>query len=77
MTLQDEILQLVAAGAAIDWNDADQPLVVPEGAVVVPAARAVVLGEGPKRGLSLAPPVIVTYRDSRTDTKTELEAWIR
>ena len=28
-------------------------------------------------GLSLATPVIVKYRDSRTDTRTELEAWIR
>ena len=56
---------------------ADQPLVIPEGAVVVPGARAVVLGEGPKWGLSLATPVIVKYRDSRTDTRTELEAWIR
>jgi len=27
--------------------------------------------------LSLATPVIVKYRDSRTDTRTELEAWIR
>ena len=56
---------------------ADQPLVIPEGAVVVPGARAVVLGEGPSWGLSLATPVIVKYRDSRTDTRTELEAWIR
>ena len=56
---------------------ADQPLVVPEGAVVVPGARAVAAGKGPEWGLSLATPVIVKYRDSRTDTRTELEAWIR
>jgi len=56
---------------------AGSPLVVPEGAVVVPGARAVAVGKGPEWGLSLATPVIVKYRDSRTDTRTELEAWLR
>ena len=56
---------------------ADRPLVVPEGAAVVPGARAVTSGKGIEWGLSLATPVIVKYRDSRTDTRTELEAWIR
>jgi 2,3,4,5-tetrahydropyridine-2-carboxylate N-succinyltransferase len=56
---------------------AGAPLVVPEGAVVVPGGRAVTGGKGPEWGLSLATPVIVKYRDSRTDTRTELEAWIR
>src|SRR5436190_19241099 len=55
----------------------DRPLVIPEGAVVVPGARAVTTGAGVEWGLSLATPVIVKYRDSRTDTRTELEAWIR
>ena len=54
-----------------------QPLVVPEGAVVVPGARSVTVGAGKAWGLSLATPVIVKYRDDRTDTRTELEAWIR
>jgi 2,3,4,5-tetrahydropyridine-2-carboxylate N-succinyltransferase len=56
---------------------AGEPTVVPEGAVVVPGARAVTSGAGPDWGLSLATPVIVKYRDDRTDTRTELEAWIR
>ena len=56
---------------------ADRPLIIPEGAVVVPGARAVTGGKGPEWGLSLATPVIVKYRDSRTDTRTELETWIR
>jgi 2,3,4,5-tetrahydropyridine-2-carboxylate N-succinyltransferase len=55
----------------------EQPLVIPEGAVVVPGARAVTAGKGPEWALSLATPVIVKYRDSKTDTRTELEAWIR
>ena len=56
---------------------ADRPIVIPEGAVVVPGGRAVTAGRGPAWGLSLSTPVIVKYRDSRTDTRTELEAWIR
>ena len=57
--------------------EAGQPLVVPEGAVVVPGARAVTVGAGREWGLSLATPVIVKYRDEKTDARTELERWIR
>ena len=46
-------------------------------AVVVPGARAVKDEWGQSQGISLQTPVIVKYRDSRTDTRTELEAWIR
>ena len=53
------------------------PTVIPEGAVVVPGARAVNTSPGSEWGVSLATPVIVKYRDDRTDTRTELEAWIR
>jgi 2,3,4,5-tetrahydropyridine-2-carboxylate N-succinyltransferase len=53
------------------------PLVVPEGAVVVPGARAVSVGAGRDWGLSLATPVIVKYRDEKTDARTELEKWLR
>jgi 2,3,4,5-tetrahydropyridine-2-carboxylate N-succinyltransferase len=56
---------------------ADRPLIIPERAVVVPGARAVTAGKGLEWGLALSTPVIVKYRDSRTDTRTELEAWIR
>jgi 2,3,4,5-tetrahydropyridine-2-carboxylate N-succinyltransferase len=56
---------------------ADRPLVIPEGAVVVPGARAVTVGAGREWGLSLATPVIVKYRDDKTDARTELEAWMR
>jgi len=56
---------------------AGEPLVIPEGAVVVPGARAVSVGAGKEWGLSLATPVIVKYRDDKTDARTELEQWIR
>ena len=57
--------------------EADSPLMVPEGAVVVPGARAVTQGMGPQWGLSLATPVIVKYRDEKTDARTSLEEWVR
>lgn len=53
------------------------PLVIPENAVVVPGARAVTSGWGSQRGLSLQTPVIVKYRDEKTDVATALEAWLR
>ena len=55
----------------------DQPLEIPEDAVVVPGARAVTSGWGKTHGLSLQTPVIVKYRDAKTDTATALEAWLR
>ena len=55
----------------------DDPLVVPENAVVVAGARAVSRGKGPEWGLSLYTPVIVKYRDASTDTRAQLEDWLR
>jgi 2,3,4,5-tetrahydropyridine-2-carboxylate N-succinyltransferase len=54
-----------------------QPLVIPEGAVVVPGSRPVTTGRGREWGLSVATPVIVKYRDEKTDARTALEQWIR
>ena len=54
-----------------------QPLIIPEGAVVVPGARRVTSAFGEAQGLSLQTPVIVKYRDDRTDASTALEAWLR
>lgn len=56
---------------------ADAPLEIPAGAVVVPGARAVKAGWGASQGLSLQTPVVVKYRDERTDLATALEAWLR
>ena len=57
--------------------EAGQPLVIPAGAVVVPGARSVSVGAGKEWGLSLSTPVIVKYRDDKTDARAELERWIR
>jgi len=56
---------------------ADEPLRVPSGAVVVPGSRAITRGKGVEWGLSLYTPVIVKYRDERTDRGVELEDILR
>ena len=55
----------------------EQPLESPAGAVVVPGARAIRSGWGADQHLSLQTPVIVKYRDDKTDLATTLEAWLR
>jgi 2,3,4,5-tetrahydropyridine-2,6-dicarboxylate N-succinyltransferase len=50
---------------------------VPEGAVVVPGSRPASGGFANKRGLNLAAPMIVKYRDERTDAATCLEEALR
>src|SRR5215469_8551313 len=56
---------------------ADVPLEVPENAVVVPGSRAVQNGKAAEWNLSLYTPVIVKYRDEKTDQGSELEDWLR
>jgi len=58
---------------------ADAPLEVPENAVVVPGSRALKTAAPENRGwnLSLYTPVIVKYRDDKTDRSIELEDWLR
>jgi 2,3,4,5-tetrahydropyridine-2-carboxylate N-succinyltransferase len=55
----------------------DEPLVIPEEAVVVAGARAITRGKGKQWGLSLYTPVIIKYRDVKTDTKIQLEDLLR
>jgi len=55
----------------------DEPLIIPEEAVVVAGARAVTRGPGRDWGLALYTPVIVKYRDARTDAKLQLEDLLR
>jgi len=55
----------------------DRPLVIPEGAVVVAGSRAITHGPGKEWNLSLYTPVIVKYRDTKTDAKVQLEDLLR
>ena len=57
-------------------TDSD-PLTVPEGAVVVPGSRAITKGKAAEWGLSVYTPVIVKYRDDKTDQSVELEDLLR
>lgn len=55
----------------------EQPLTVPEGAVVVPGARPAKGSFANEHGVQLYAPVIVKYRDSSTDAATALEDGLR
>src|SRR3954469_10058255 len=55
----------------------DEPLIIPENAVVVPGSRAITKGKAAEWGLSLYTPVIVKYRDDKTDASIELESLLR
>jgi len=55
----------------------EMPLVIPEGAVVVPGSRAIAKGRGAEWGLSVATPVIVKYRDEKTELSLALEDLLR
>jgi 2,3,4,5-tetrahydropyridine-2-carboxylate N-succinyltransferase len=57
--------------------EGDDPLVIPEEAVIVAGARAITSGPGKDWGISVYTPVIVKYRDARTDTKIQLEDLLR
>lgn len=56
---------------------ADAPLRIPTGAVVVPGVRRLGGAFAESHGLALAAPVIVKYRDERTDAATALEDALR
>ena len=56
---------------------AEAPLEIPAGAVVVPGARAIRAAWAAEQGLAVQTPVIVKYRDERTDLATALESWLR
>jgi 2,3,4,5-tetrahydropyridine-2-carboxylate N-succinyltransferase len=62
---------------AVHSASADAPLVIPENAVVVAGARAISQGRGKAWNLSLYTPVIVKYRDAKTDVKVQLEDLLR
>jgi 2,3,4,5-tetrahydropyridine-2-carboxylate N-succinyltransferase len=55
----------------------DRPLVIPERAVVVAGSRPITRGHGREWGISLYAPVIVKYRDTKTDLRTQLEDLLR
>jgi 2,3,4,5-tetrahydropyridine-2,6-dicarboxylate N-succinyltransferase len=55
----------------------EKPLEVPHDAVVVPGSRAVNKGKAKEWGISVYAPVIVKYRDEKTERGVEMEDWLR
>jgi 2,3,4,5-tetrahydropyridine-2,6-dicarboxylate N-succinyltransferase len=55
----------------------DKPLEVPPGAVVLPGSRAITVGAAKEWGLSVYAPVIIKYRDEKTETSVKLEEFLR
>ncbi|MFZ0980245.1 MAG: 2,3,4,5-tetrahydropyridine-2,6-dicarboxylate N-succinyltransferase [Candidatus Acidiferrales bacterium] len=62
---------------AVHSASGNEPLVIPEDAVVVAGSRAISHGRGKDWNLSLYTPVIIKYRDAKTDTKVQLEDLLR
>ena len=58
-------------------SDGTNPLEIPMGAVVVQGSRNITSGFGKENGLSLYAPIIVKYRDDKTDASTQLEDYLR
>lgn len=58
-------------------SDGDNPLEIPAGAVVVQGSRAISSGFGKSHNLSIYAPIIVKYRDEKTDASTKLEDYLR
>src|SRR5262249_45231157 len=66
-----------AARGEISRREGDKPLVIPAGAVVVPGARAINVGPAKDWGLSVYAPVIIKYRDEKTEASVKLEDFLR
>jgi 2,3,4,5-tetrahydropyridine-2-carboxylate N-succinyltransferase len=62
---------------AVYRREGEKPLMIPAGAVVVPGARAITSGRGKELELSLYTPVIIKYRDEKTDEAVRLEELLR
>jgi len=58
-------------------RDGERPLEIPEGALVVPGSRPIKQGPGARDGIALYAPVIVKYRDEKTDAAVRLEELLR
>lgn len=69
----DTVLRATPAGP----NGPSLPLIIPAGAVVVPGSRAITHGPGKNLGLSVYTPIIIKYRDEKTDLSTALEDLLR
>ena len=77
VTLTGSMPLFDAVHGEIYRREGDRPLEVPAGAVVVPGSRAVQTGPAREMGLSIYAPVIIKYRDDKTDAAVRLEDFLR
>jgi len=75
LTASTKIYDLV--NEKIIQSTKDHPLEIPEGAVIIPGSRRVKSEFGKEQGLSIASPMIIKYRDEKTDARTALEESLR
>ncbi len=66
-----------AARGEVYRREGDKPLEVPAGAVVVPGSRAITVGAAKDWGLSVYAPIIIKYRDEKTEDSVKLEEFLR
>ncbi|NBO63464.1 MAG: 2,3,4,5-tetrahydropyridine-2,6-dicarboxylate N-succinyltransferase [Acidobacteria bacterium] len=77
VTLTGSMPLFDAVRGEIRRREGDRPLEVPAGAVVVPGSRALQSGPAAGMGLSVYAPIIIKYRDSKTDASVQLEDFLR
>jgi 2,3,4,5-tetrahydropyridine-2-carboxylate N-succinyltransferase len=75
LTASSKVYDLVHE--TVHTGSSDDPVEIPAGAVVVPGSRSVDSDFGREHGLSLHAPMIVKYRDERTEAATALEDALR
>lgn len=55
----------------------DGPLTIPPNAVIIPGTRPIQTGPGREKGLSVCTPILIKYRDEKTDRSVQLEDILR
>lgn len=75
LTASTKVYDLV--NEKIITSDGENPLVIPPAAVVVPGSRKINNDFANEHGLSIATPLIIKYRDDKTDARTALNFELR
>ncbi len=75
LTASTKVFDLV--NETILQSTPDNPLEIPESAVLVPGSRSINTDFGKKYGLSISSPLIIKYRDEKTDARTSLNYNLR
>ena len=77
VTLTGSMPLFDAVHGQVRRREGARPLEVPAGAVVVPGARSLTSGPAAGMGLSVYAPIIIKYRDEKSDSSVQLEDFLR